>query len=117
MLDENQSLRINFKKFVGTVQVFALWNLLYMKKQKKRFEKGATREMDSMIYNLCDYLAKNYLHAKILEELPKNCLVDNFDFHQIEKKTILHLIYPQGALLDPSQSSKGFVQMSSPNAS
>ena len=34
MLDENQSLRINFETFVETVQVLTQLNLLYMKKQK-----------------------------------------------------------------------------------
>ena len=34
MLDENQSLRINFEPFVKTVQVLTQLNLLYLKKQK-----------------------------------------------------------------------------------
>ena len=34
MLDENQSLRINFEPFVKTVQVLTQLNLLYSKKQK-----------------------------------------------------------------------------------
>ena len=34
MLDENQSLRINFEAFVKTVQVLTQLNLLYSKKQK-----------------------------------------------------------------------------------
>ena len=36
MLDENQSLRINFEGFVETVQVLLQANALYIKKQNTR---------------------------------------------------------------------------------
>ena len=36
MLDENQSLRINFERFVETVQVLLQTNVLYIEKENTR---------------------------------------------------------------------------------
>ena len=44
MFDENQSLRINFEKLVGTVHVVLQANLLYRKKNKIFEEMTTTKE-------------------------------------------------------------------------
>ena len=93
MLDENQSLRINFEPYVKTVQVLTQLNLLYLKKQKI----GNNGHKMARIYKIrrSEYnKALALLGTRTLQTLSSVTL----SCSSKRKKPIPHLIYIQGAL-------------------